>query len=159
MGGKRFPSINFTLHSVFLHSRNFCGYLGVFIITKSKLGSEKKSGRKVNESRFLYVFANYNKMCATFNWNINTCLVFFCIMRCLCRDKAILCRKKMPFNYIIKISFFSKNYIINCPPCLNSRPSNHPEACQSPCQERGYKPQWISKICLPTQHRGRQSNL
>src|SRR3990167_3667165 len=94
MGGKRFPSINFTLHSVFLHSRNFCGYLGVFVITKSKLASEKKKRTQVNENRFPFVFANYNKMYATFNWHINTFFGFFCHLRCLCRDKAILSCKK-----------------------------------------------------------------
>ena len=107
-GWKRFPCISFTLHSVFLHSRNFCGYLAVFVITKSKLASEEKSECIMNGNRFPCVFEDYNKIYASFNWNINTCFVFFCILRCLCRDKAIMSRKKMPFNAQLKFPFLVK---------------------------------------------------
>ena len=70
-----FPALILLYTLFFLHSCNFCGYLGVFIITKSKLASRKK---KANGNRFPCVFENYNKMYTSFNWNIHV-LFFFCI--------------------------------------------------------------------------------
>src|SRR3990167_5873093 len=49
-------------------------------------------------------------------------LVFFAFLGVCVEIKQFYLAKKMPFNYKIKSSFFSKNYIINCPPCLLDKP-------------------------------------